>query len=83
MAKAEFRLEGEVGEIVISDPPLNLFGLELANDVARAVDNAYESAARAVLVRAEGDHFSAGANVEMTSVATRRRPASCSRDSFC
>jgi enoyl-CoA hydratase/carnithine racemase len=65
MAKAEFRLEGEIGEVVISDPPLNLFGLDLANDVARAVDEAYESAARAVLVRAEGDHFSAGANVEM------------------
>jgi enoyl-CoA hydratase/carnithine racemase len=65
MAKAEFRLEGGVGEIVISDPPLNLFGLELAGDVARATDEAYESSARAILVRAEGDHFSAGANVEM------------------
>jgi enoyl-CoA hydratase/carnithine racemase len=65
MAKAEFRLEGGVGEIVISDPPLNLFGLELASEVARATDEAYESSARAMLVRAEGDHFSAGANVEM------------------
>jgi enoyl-CoA hydratase/carnithine racemase len=65
MAKAEFTLEGDVGEVVISDPPLNLFGLELANDMARAVDDACESDARAVLVRAEGEHFSAGANVEM------------------
>jgi enoyl-CoA hydratase/carnithine racemase len=65
MAKAEFRLQGDVGEIVISDPPLNLFGLELAIDVARATDEANESSARAILVRAEGDHFSAGANVEM------------------
>jgi enoyl-CoA hydratase/carnithine racemase len=65
MAKAEFRFEGGVGEIVISDPPLNLFGLELASEVARATDEAYESSARAMLVRAEGDHFSAGANVEM------------------
>jgi enoyl-CoA hydratase/carnithine racemase len=65
MAKAEFRLQGDVGEIVISDPPLNLFGLELATDVARATDEAHESSARAILVRAEGDHFSAGANVEM------------------
>jgi enoyl-CoA hydratase/carnithine racemase len=65
MAKVQFRLEGEVGEIVIADPPLNLFGLELARDLARAADEAGDSAARALLVRAEGDNFSAGANVEM------------------
>ena len=65
MAKARFSLEGEVGEIVISDPPLNLFGLELSRDLTRAATDARDSAARAVLVRAEGDNFSAGANVEM------------------
>jgi enoyl-CoA hydratase len=65
MASAEFRLDGKVGEIVIADPPLNLFGLELARALAGAVGEAGDSPARAVLVRAEGDHFSAGANVEM------------------
>jgi enoyl-CoA hydratase/carnithine racemase len=65
MAKASFSLHGEVGEIVIADPPLNLFGLELSRDLARAAGEAGDSAARAVLVRAEGDNFSAGANVEM------------------
>jgi enoyl-CoA hydratase/carnithine racemase len=65
MPKAQFNLEGEVGEIVIADPPLNLFGLELARDLASATDEARESAARAIFVRAEGDNFSAGANVEM------------------
>jgi enoyl-CoA hydratase/carnithine racemase len=65
MAKARFTLDGEVGEIVIADPPLNLFGLELARDLTRATDEARESAARAILVRAEGDNFSAGANVEI------------------
>lgn len=65
MAKARFTLEGEVGEIVIADPPLNLFGLELARDLASATDEARESAARAIMVRAEGDNFSAGANVEI------------------
>jgi enoyl-CoA hydratase/carnithine racemase len=65
MAKAEFRLEGDVGEIVIADPPLNLFGLELARDLASATADARDSPARAILVRAEGDNFSAGANVEM------------------
>jgi enoyl-CoA hydratase/carnithine racemase len=65
MAKAEFRLDAGVGEIVIADPPLNLFGLELARELANATGEARDSEARAILVRAEGDNFSAGANVEM------------------
>jgi hypothetical protein len=30
MAKARFELDGTVGEIVLADPPLNLFSMELA-----------------------------------------------------
>lgn len=65
MPKAQFTLDGEVGEIVIADPPLNLFGLELARDLMRATGEARDSGARAIFVRAEGDNFSAGANVEI------------------
>ena len=65
MAKAEFSLDGAVGEIMISDPPLNLFGLELSRDLASAAAKARDSDARAILIRAEGDNFSAGANVEI------------------
>lgn len=65
MSKVGFKLVGEVGEIVIADPPLNLFDLEVSRDLARAADEAASSGARAVLVRSEGDNFSAGANVEM------------------
>jgi enoyl-CoA hydratase/carnithine racemase len=65
MAKAQFRLVDAVGEIVIADPPLNLFGLELARDLTSATTEAIDSEARAILVRAEGDNFSAGANVEI------------------
>jgi enoyl-CoA hydratase/carnithine racemase len=65
MTKASFRLDGNLGEIVIADPPLNLFGLELIRDLARAAGEARDSSARAVLMRAEGDNFSAGANVEL------------------
>lgn len=65
MAKAHFTLDGGVGEIVISDPPLNLFGLELSRDLATAAGEARDSGTRALLVRAEGDNFSAGANVEV------------------
>lgn len=65
MAKVRFTLVGDVGEIVLDDPPLNLFGLELARALADAAAEAGASPARAVLVRAEGDNFSAGANVQM------------------
>jgi len=65
MPQASFALDGDVGEIVIADPPLNLFGLELSRDLAQAAGEARDSTARAVLIRAEGDNFSAGANVEM------------------
>jgi enoyl-CoA hydratase len=65
MTKVQFALEGDVGEIVISDPPLNLFGLELLRDLTDAVGEAAGSDARAILLCAEGDNFSAGANVEL------------------
>jgi enoyl-CoA hydratase/carnithine racemase len=65
MAKAYFNLEGAVGEIVLADPPLNLFGRELIDDLNAATEAAERSDARAILVRAEGDNFSAGANVEI------------------
>jgi enoyl-CoA hydratase/carnithine racemase len=65
MAKVEFRLEGQVGEIVIADPPLNLFGLELLRELTSIGDEARDSGARALLLRADGENFSAGANVEV------------------
>jgi enoyl-CoA hydratase len=65
MAKAEFRVDDGLGEVVISDPPLNLFGMELLEDLSKATEQAVASDARAILVRAEGDAFSGGANVEI------------------
>jgi enoyl-CoA hydratase/carnithine racemase len=65
MAEVKFTLDGDVGEIVLADAPLNLFGLELARSLVDAVTQARDSDARAILVRAEGDNFSAGANVQM------------------
>jgi enoyl-CoA hydratase/carnithine racemase len=65
MAKARFSLDGQVGEIVIADPPLNLVGLQLSRELASAAEQARDSTARAVLVRAQGENFSAGADVAM------------------
>jgi enoyl-CoA hydratase len=65
MAKVSFSQDGDVGEIVLDDPPLNLFSLEFSRALAEAAAEARDSDARAILVRAEGENFSAGANVEM------------------
>jgi enoyl-CoA hydratase/carnithine racemase len=65
MSKATFQHHGDLGEIVIADPPLNLVDLQLAADLQTAIAQAAEADVRAILVRAEGDNFSAGANVEM------------------
>jgi enoyl-CoA hydratase len=65
MAKVSYRQDGDLGEIVLNDPPLNLFSLELLDDLMTAGEEARNSDARAILVRAEGDNFSGGANVEI------------------
>ena len=65
MSKVEFSKDGDVGEIVLVDPPLNLFGMELLRELVATTEVASGAGVRAVLVRAEGDNFSAGANVEL------------------
>jgi enoyl-CoA hydratase/carnithine racemase len=60
---ATFQRNDSLGEIVIDRPPLNLFSLDLLADLRAAVDEAAGSDIRAVMLRAEGDDFSAGAEV--------------------
>lgn len=65
MALATFQQDGQLGEIVIDSPPLNLFSADLLADLRAAVDLAAQSDIRALLLRAEGDDFSAGADVSI------------------
>ncbi len=65
MSKVVFEQQGNLGEIVLSDPPLNLLGVALIEELREVVSEAKSSSARAILVRAEGDNFSAGADVNM------------------
>jgi enoyl-CoA hydratase/carnithine racemase len=65
MSAASFELRGQLGEIVIDNPPLNLFGEGLIADLRTAAEQAAASEARAVLVRTEGEVFSAGADVSI------------------
>jgi enoyl-CoA hydratase/carnithine racemase len=65
MPAAAFELHGQLGEIVIDNPPLNLFSERLIADLQTAAEQAAGSEARAVLLRADGDVFSAGADVSI------------------
>jgi enoyl-CoA hydratase len=63
--RARFERHGDVGVLVIDDPPLNLFGRELTADVVAALARAEEEPIRALLVRAAGDVFTGGADVNV------------------
>jgi enoyl-CoA hydratase/carnithine racemase len=67
MAKVYVRRTGDVAELVISAPPLNLFDGQLAADLESALDEVgtlvRDRAGRAVLLRAEGKVFCAGVDV--------------------
>jgi enoyl-CoA hydratase len=50
---------------VIDDPPLNLFGRELTEAVVACLEQAEKEPIRALLVRAEGNVFTGGADVNV------------------
>jgi enoyl-CoA hydratase/carnithine racemase len=60
-----FERDGDVGVVVIDDPPLNLFGRELGTAVFDAVGEAEEAGVRALVIRAEGKVFTGGADVHV------------------
>ena len=61
--RARYERDGDVGLLTIDDPPLNLFGRELTTAVVGAVDAAAADGPRALLIRAEGEIFTGGADV--------------------
>jgi enoyl-CoA hydratase len=63
--RARYEREGGLGVVTIADPPLNLFGEELTGAVTACVDEAAADGPRALLIRAEGDVFTGGADVNV------------------
>jgi enoyl-CoA hydratase len=60
---ARVERDGPLATIVIDHPPLNLFGVELVEALADAVEEVAQSDARALMIRAEGQVFTGGADV--------------------
>ena len=65
MPHARYETDGDVGEIVLSHPPLNLFDATLLEELGAALEQATRAAPRALLVRADGDVFTAGVDVHV------------------
>ena len=63
MKKVRFETSGACGSLTLANPPLNLFDEELISDLRASVNQAKQLPLRALLVRAEGKHFSGGADV--------------------
>jgi enoyl-CoA hydratase len=56
--------DGDVGALVITKPPLNLFDRELVDGLVEGVGQAAADAPRALIVRAEGKVFTGGVDVK-------------------
>src|SRR5229473_6115696 len=77
MNKVRFETSGALGFLTLANPPLNLFDEELIEDLRTSVDRLKVIPLRALLVRAEGKVFSAGADVSIfkgrTAIEARDR----------
>jgi enoyl-CoA hydratase len=55
--RVRYDRDGDVGLITIADPPLNLFGYELTNELIAELEEAEGDMPRALVIRADGDVF--------------------------
>ncbi|HYY74533.1 MAG TPA: enoyl-CoA hydratase/isomerase family protein [Solirubrobacterales bacterium] len=65
MAPIRLERDGALAEMILHDPPLNLFGVAAFESLTACLDEVEESDARALVWRAEGDVFTAGADVNV------------------
>jgi len=63
--RLRFEQDGPVGILTIHDPPMNLFSRELVEDLEAALDQIEGGGVRALVLRAEGQVFTAGVDVNV------------------
>lgn len=64
MSKVNVERDGDVAVITLADPPMNFISPTMLEDFEAAMLELHTMDVRAALMRAEGDNFSAGANVD-------------------
>ena len=70
--RVRYERDGELGVLVIDDPPLNLFGRELTESLTERLEEVSSDSPRALLVRAEGEVFTGGADVNVFAELDQR-----------
>jgi enoyl-CoA hydratase/carnithine racemase len=63
--RIRFEQEGDVGQIVVEAPPLNLFGEGMGEELQEALAQAEGAGLRALVFRAEGKVFTGGVDVQV------------------
>lgn len=63
MANVILEIDDELAIVTFTRPPLNLFTWEMLDEFGDIIDQVAASSARALLLKAGGPHFSAGADV--------------------
>ena len=80
MPKVRYERDGDIGQVVLDDPPLNLFGAELIEDLVAAIEEAERDAPRTLVVRAEGKVFTGGVDVQVFAGTTHEEGAALFED---
>jgi enoyl-CoA hydratase len=63
--RVRYERDGDIGLVVLDDPPLNLFGADLINDLVVAIEEAEGDLPRALVIRADGRVFTGGVDVQV------------------
>ena len=80
MPRVRYERDGDIGLVVIDDPPLNLFGDDLTADLIDALGEAESDSPRALVIRAEGKVFTGGVDVQVFAGKTHEQGAALFED---
>ncbi len=64
-SRVRYDRDGDVGIVTLDEPPLNLFDMDLTNDLIAALEEAEGDMPRALLIRASGKVFTGGVDVHV------------------
>jgi enoyl-CoA hydratase/carnithine racemase len=78
--KAQYQRDGDIGHVVLADPPLNLFGDQMITDLVAAIEEAAADSIRALVVRGEGKVFTGGVDVQVFAGKTHEQGATLFED---
>jgi enoyl-CoA hydratase/carnithine racemase len=70
MSKITFETKNALGIVTLNNPPVNAIGLELVDNFQNVLSEIEKSEIRGLIFKAEGENFSAGADVNMFSGPT-------------